>query len=87
MKHRCQFRYKETNEVSDPFLDAVIEGSIEYDDFWDAYIWFRPHFKRARWYWPFKRYSFIAGILRNCPFCGDVLYPLTDLDQERIYES
>ena len=35
MKHNCE--YEEEEEIHQPFLDAVIDGVIEYDDFFDAY--------------------------------------------------
>jgi len=69
MKHNCQHKDAE-GETYAQFLDAVVDGSFEYDDFYDAYVWFRPRNKSKKWYWPFERHSLVMDILVYCPFCG-----------------
>jgi hypothetical protein len=73
MKHNCQHDDGD-GEKTTPFLDAVLDGSIEYDDFYDAYIWFRPRMKPKKWYWPLERHSLCMDILTHCPFCGEKIY-------------
>jgi hypothetical protein len=72
VKHNCQHQDKDGDTYTQ-FLDAVIDGSFEYDDFYDCYMWHRPHFYRRRWFWPFKRHSFVYDVLVYCPYCGDKL--------------
>ncbi len=72
MKHNCQHKDKD-GEVYAQFLDAVFDGSFEYDDFYDSYIWFRPRNKPKKWYWPFERHTLCMDILCYCPYCGEKL--------------
>ena len=82
MNHNCQHRDDE-GDVYPQFMDSVMDGTFEYDDFYDCYLWFRPRFKEKKWYWPFKRHSLIVDVLCYCPFCGKQLKePIGELIKE-----
>lgn len=71
MKHNCQFKDDE-GEVYSPFLDAVMAGYIEYDDFYDAYVIVACTSHKKRFVF-FPKACGLIDILRHCPFCGDEL--------------
>lgn len=73
MKHNCILRDEDGTDYSE-FMDAVIDGTFEYDDFYDCYIWHRTKFKPRKWWWPFMRQqTFVMDVLVYCPFCGTKL--------------
>lgn len=69
MRHNCKYRDEDGLNY---FEDAIVDGIIEYDDFYDAYIWFayleKPFLKI------FKKRWGRADILRCCPYCGEKIY-------------
>ena len=82
MKHNCKLKDEE-GYTYEQFFDAVIDGSFEYDDYFDAYLWFRPRFKRKRWWRPWERVSFCADILCYCPYCGEKLSePIGEIEEK-----
>lgn len=68
MKHNCE--YEEEGEIYQPFLDAVIDGVIEYDDFFDAYLIFH-YIERRFLFWKYGICR--VDILKYCPYCGERL--------------
>ena len=69
MKHEC--KYKDEDGLS-YFEEAIIDGVIEYDDFFDAYLWFG--YIECRFLGIFKRRWGRVDILIYCPFCGKKIY-------------
>jgi hypothetical protein len=86
LKHNCQYKYDDDpeGEVYTPFFDAIMDGSFEYDDWYDAYTWLRPRYKRKRWYWPFETHTMSIDILGYCPFCGS---KIADLKHEVFFKE
>lgn len=87
MKHNCMMRDEE-GTVCQLFLDAVIDGTFEYEDFYDAYVWLRPRFRlRKRWN-PLRlihknKMTLVLDVLSYCPFCGEQLTePVGELHYE-----
>jgi len=78
MKHDCVMK-DENGNVFHLFLDAVIEGSFEYDDFYDAYMWLRGREKQRKWWNPLRYLigrwykTYVMDILSYCPYCGQKL--------------
>ena len=68
MRHNCE--YKEDGELYQPFLDAIISGYIEYDDYFDAYLFF-GYVERKFLFWKYGVGA--VEILRYCPYCGESL--------------
>ena len=83
MKHNCKFKDEEDGEIYQPFQDAVLDGYIEYDDFYDGYLvsfqsFSRLKTKRILGIWLPGRYKNSMDILCYCPFCGDRIDGQTD---------
>lgn len=72
MKHNCRLK-DEDGEVYEQFLDAVIDGSVEYDDFYDAYLWHRPLWRKRFFRWLPNKMTLCLDILVYCPYCGEKL--------------
>jgi len=71
MKHNCQFKDPEDDEIYTPFLDAILNGYIAYDDFYDAYVIVICNEGKGRR--RLKRLCGMIDILEHCPYCGDKL--------------
>jgi len=88
MKHNCVMRDKE-GTVFQLFLDAVIDGTFEYDDFYDAYLWLRPRYERRKWWNPLRlvnqnKMTMSLDVLNYCPYCGEKLSePVGELEREK----
>lgn len=66
MRHNCEYEFE--GEIYQPFLDAVIAGHIEYDDFFDGYLIFYYEEKKFL----FWKYGVGAvDVLKYCPYCGE----------------
>jgi len=69
MQHNCNFRDEDGWNY---FEDAVAEGFIEYDDWWDAYLWF-AYIERSFLKFFKKRWGRV-DILVYCPYCGEKIF-------------
>lgn len=79
MKHDCSYKDPEDGFEYHPFRDAVMDGYIEYDDHFDAYMVSYQSINR----WKTKkilgiylpgRYRNCLDILKYCPYCGKKIY-------------
>ena len=68
MKHKCKAKDEDGLVY---FEDAIIDGIIEYDDFYDAYLVF--YYKEKKVLFWTKRWG-TADILQFCPYCGEKIY-------------
>ena len=79
MKHDCSYKDPEDGYEHHPFMDAVMDGYIEYDDYYDAYLFSLQSINRVRTkqilgIWLPGKYRNLLDILQYCPFCGAKLY-------------
>lgn len=64
MRHNCTARIDDIN----PFEEAVVDGAIEYDDWYNCYVFF-GYLERRFLFW---RYGVgRADVLSYCPYCGE----------------
>ena len=69
MQHNCKYRDEDGLNY---FEDAVTEGFIEYDDWYDAYL--VSYYKEKRFLFFFKKRWGRVDILIHCPYCGEKIY-------------
>ena len=77
MKHDCH--YAEDGHEYHPFQDAIVNGYIEYDDWYDGYlVIYKSHekisTKKIFGIWLPRRYRTCMDILQFCPYCGSKIY-------------
>lgn len=73
MQHNCKYRDEDGLNY---FEDAIADGIIEYDDWYDAYLVF--YYKEKRFLFFFKKQWGRADILIHCPYCGEKIYVKKD---------
>jgi len=69
MKHNCKFKDEDGLNY---FLEAIIDGFIEYDDCYDAYL--VTYYKEKPFLFFFKKRWGMVDILKYCPYCGKRIY-------------
>jgi len=69
MKHDCKYIDEDGLNY---FKEAIIDGFIKHDDFYDAYL--ITYCKEKRFLFFFKKKWIVEDILVYCPYCGERIY-------------
>lgn len=69
MRHNCKAIDEDGLNY---FREAIVDGFIEYDDWWDAYL--ITYYKEKPFLFFFKRRRGVLDILQFCPYCGKKIY-------------
>lgn len=70
MRHNCQIK-DGNGDMWEPFIDMIMSGYIEYDDFYDAYA---ITVARPKKFLFWTRWITCLEILTYCPYCGEKIY-------------
>jgi len=77
MKHNCKYVDEDGLNY---FLEAIVDGFIEYDDWFDAYL--VTYYKEKSFLFFFKKRWGMTDILIYCPYCGEKIYSEPKIKEE-----
>jgi len=83
VKHNCKFKDPDDGTIYKPFLQAVLDGYIEYEDLLDAYTISMKSIRKIKTrqicgLWLPDKYRHTIERLEYCPFCGDRIFDNED---------